>query len=1433
MIGSICEMKFKSIVKSSIVHSSNPRFIAVGDLNNDNKIDMAVANFGTDTIGIFLSNDDQTFSNEQIYSTGFESRPSSIVINDFNNDNSLDIVVANSGTNNIGLFIGYHNGTFHDQIIFSTSSFRPWFIAAGDFNKDYQLDIAIVYYNTDNIGILMGNHNGSFQSPIIYSTGYDSLPRSLAIGDFDNDNQLDIVVANYGTNNIRIFMGYFNGTFASEQSYTINHNSNPSSVVLADLNNDHQLDIIVANHGTGNLGIFLGHHNGTFAKQITYLIGSKSRPQFLSVGYFDKNNYPDVVVVDSENDQIHVLLGCENSTFCTLTTYDLINGSSPMMVAIADFDNDNQSDIAIANYGTNYITVAIRYFIEPSIRQATYFVGRDSRPSAVVIHDFNNDGKLDLAIDNFNDNYILILNGDNNGTFVRGGEYSTGIGSSPQYQCLADLNNDNRMDIIIANLGSDCVGVLLGQDNGTFTNIVTYSTGIGSGPWFVAVGDLNNDNHPDIVSANINTNNIGVLIGFGNGSFADVVLYFTGTNSNPISITVGDVNNDNQLDIVVSLSNANSIAVFLGNGTGIFGMFATYSTGKFSGPFVVVLADFNRDNNLDIAVANPNTGNVGVFLGVGNGTFMKQVTFSTGSGSLPYFITVADFNHDNYADIAVTNTGSNEVLIFTGNGNGHFELARRYPTGSGSGPYGIAVADLKNDKQLMIVVTYWGNGYVAVLTEYNAAEFVNRTAYLTGSAPHPYSLAVGNFNNDNRPDIVVANSDTNDLIIYFASENGSFNAQTILPIGIDSYPQYVITGDINTDKQLDIITVNSKSNTINIIMGDGNGNFSDQIKYSTGPNSHPYGIAMSDFNNDGRVDFVIANEGTDSIGVLFGFHYASFQNPTTYSNDNNQRPMAIIVNDFNNDNYIDIATVFSLTDNLAVLLGYGNASFGPMITYSTGIDSTPYMLAANDFNNDGQMDIVVANYGTNNLGILIGYNNGSFATMTTYSTGFQSNPFYVAVGDFNNDNRTDIISVNWGSNSIGIFLGYGNGNFAVMITYSTGDSSNPCAAAVGDINHDDQLDIVVVNYGTSTIGIFLGYGNGNFQNQVTYSTGYQSWPTSVVIGDFDNDNQSDIGVANFNINNVGIFLGYGNGSFSNVVPYSTGDNSSPQCAVVGDFNNDKILDIAVTNYGTSGIAILFGFGDGSFLLGTGYSTGMGSVPSSLAAADFNNDTRLDIAVAGTLSNTIVVLLGYGYESFADVTKYNTGDGSMPHSVAVADFNNDGWSDVIVANYGTDNVGLFLGYGTKGFDSMITFSTGINSAPYCLAIGHFNNDNYLDIVVTNSQTDNVVILFGFDNGTFTIGVIYSTGARSQPSAVAVGDLNQDNILDIVIANFGTNSILILYGYGNGSFGNDTLYQLGYEYRPTSVVLTDLNNDNWTDIAIACYNTDHLEILMKMC
>ena len=215
------------------------------------------------------------------------------------------------------------------------------------------------------------------------------------------------------------------------------------------------------------------------------------------------------------------------------------------------------------------------------------------------------------------------------------------------------------------------------------------------------------------------------------------------------------------------------------------------------------------------------------------------------------------------------------------------------------------------------------------------------------------------------------------------------------------------------------------------------------------------------------------------------------------------------------------------------------------------------------------------------------------------------------------------------------------------------------------------------------------------------------------------------------------------------------------------------------------------------------------------------------------SNNIGVFLGYGSEPFAGVITYTTGDGSQPHSVAIGDLNNDGRSDIVVANYGTDNVGILLGRRNGIFDPIMTYPTGIGSAPYSVAVADFNNDTHLDIVVTNSETDNIAILLGYGNGTFAIGVTYSTGARSRPYTVAIGDFNNDNISDIAVANSGTNNIFLLYGYGNGTFGNETSYSLGYGYLPYSIAVKDLNQDNWMDIVIACYGTDHVETLIKMC
>jgi hypothetical protein len=161
------------------------------------------------------------------------------------------------------------------------------------------------------------------------------------------------------------------------------------------------------------------------------------------------------------------------------------------------------------------------------------------------------------------------------------------------------------------------------------------------------------------------------------------------------------------------------------------------------------------------------------------------------------------------------------------------------------------------------------------------------------------------------------------------------------------------------------------------------------------------------------------------------------------------------------------------------------------------------------------------------------------------------------------------------------------------------------------------------------------------------------------------------------------------------------------------------------------------------------------------------------------------------------------------------------------------VGILLGYGNGIFHDMMSYLTGNGSAPYSVAVGDFNSDNRSDIVVTNSETNNIIILHGLGNGTFATEAMYSTGDRSRPYTVVISDFNNDNRLDLAIANSGTNNVLLLYGFGNGTFGKKTLYPLGYNYRPYSIAVTDVNQDGWMDIVIACFDTDNVEILMKMC
>ncbi|CAF3292166.1 unnamed protein product, partial [Rotaria socialis] len=149
------------------------------------------------------------------------------------------------------------------------------------------------------------------------------------------------------------------------------------------------------------------------------------------------------------------------------------------------------------------------------------------------------------------------------------------------------------------------------------------------------------------------------------------------------------------------------------------------------------------------------------------------------------------------------------------------------------------------------------------------------------------------------------------------------------------------------------------------------------------------------------------------------------------------------------------------------------------------------------------------------------------------------------------------------------------------------------------------------------------------------------------------------------------------------------------------------------------------------------------------------------------------------------------------------------------------------------NTLTTSSPGTFSGPSDIDIADLNNDNRLDIVVSNYRTDNVAILFGYGNGSFYNRVFYSTGNYSQPNTVIICDFNNDKILDIAVANSGASDIFILYGFGHGIFGNESVYNLGFGSHPYSIATGDFDENGWMDLTAACIGTDHVEILMKMC
>jgi hypothetical protein len=324
----------------------------------------------------------------------------------------------------------------------------------------------------------------------------------------------------------------------------------------------------------------------------------------------------------------------------------------PFGVTTSDFNGDNRPDVALANRGSNNISVLLNTGTGTFNTGVTYSVG--SVPVSVAAADFNNDGHKDMvACNNFGNN-ITILTNLGAGTFTASATYT--VGNSPTSVATADFNGDNRPDIAVVNNGSSTISILLNTGTGTFATAVSYTAG--SSPYRIAIADFNSDNKPDMAVSSYGNNKVAVLLNTGTGTFNPQATYAAGTN--PYGISSGDFNGDGKADIVVAdLATGGIISVLVNAGSGTFGAATSYTVGGQS--YDVAAADFNGDGKTDIAVADYNDNSVAVLANTGTGTFSSQSNYTVEVN--PTALSVADFNNDGKADIATANSNSNSASI--------------------------------------------------------------------------------------------------------------------------------------------------------------------------------------------------------------------------------------------------------------------------------------------------------------------------------------------------------------------------------------------------------------------------------------------------------------------------------------------------------------------------------------------------------------------------------------------------------------------------------------------------------------------------------------------------------------------------------------------------------------------------------------------------
>ena len=872
-----------------------PQGITAGDCNDDGTPDLLVADQGSDVVTILRNVGDRTFA--FLTSVPITSAPRAAVCADFNEDDLLDIAAVSRSNATLTIFRKKPEGGY-TTLSTVPVGLQPNAVAVADFNEDDNLDAVVVNTKSNTLTVLFGNGAGGF--PLVNTIGLPSeLPVAQAVADFNLDEHLDIAVTGRGEGApyLLVYLGDGQGTFTLSQG-DVPSPPAPRALAAADVDNDGRADLAVLSTDS-TVTLYLGRDGGDFEEGDVFTV--RPNAAGLSFADFDDDDNEDAALTFSDTNSVQVLFATAPGVFPSAgpaPSSVVVNalGSAAARSSLTD-EGLPITDLLSTNAVTRTLdTVGMA---DPGTLAVAPLLALGSQPQTLLLADMNSDTVPDAIVVALGKKglELKILPGNGAGGYdvpvpgtatcgdgiVEGVELcddanqksgdGCGRTCAPElgrrlYSVAAtDVNGDTLQDLVIVSGGGDLL-VLIGDGGGRFSAVRKLMRVRAKTP--AVVGDFDADGFPDIIvmPRSRAVKGLSLLVNDGTGLFTTALIPLTaklGTH-----MLAADLDRNGFTDLAVASVDKNAgITILLNDGTG-----AMVNVGVVPAPKGIsklAAADFDEDGWLDLLASFGSVKQSALlFRGLTTGAFAGGQPAL--DGKLAGKATIVDINNDRHQDLVVCTPGDvTSCQPRYGDGLGAF-AATPPVTGNYIGRQlrAVAAEDFDDDGFLDFIGVSRGDNRALILFHDALGAINARIELLTGPGSKPRSIAIGDINNDQRPDIVIANEGTNELSFFINLGQRAFQTLGRRPLKFDgNTPSGVALGHLDLDDKLDIVVSFQLSSNVALFRnlgGNPETGFPRVGSFPTGAN--PQGVALKDLNGDEVLDIITVNrDGVPPVPV--------------------------------------------------------------------------------------------------------------------------------------------------------------------------------------------------------------------------------------------------------------------------------------------------------------------------------------------------------------------------------------------------------------------------------------------------------------------------------------------------------------------------------------------------------------------------------------